>query len=239
MIVIKDVSKQYSSQLVLDSINLEIRDHEIFGIIGQSGAGKSTLLKLINALESYDTGSIHVNGVDLSNITKRELRSLRFKTGVVFQSFNLLNHLSVYDNIALPLKLQGIKDDSKVNNLLEFVNMSEKSDAYPLTLSGGQLQRVAIARALITNPEVLLCDEATSALDTVSSQEVMELLVRINKEFRTTIIIVTHDLDVAKAICSRVAVLENGKVTDVISVKNSSNSTISSFKSKAREVLEL
>lgn len=238
MIDIINVTKHYKNLKVLSSINLTIHDHEIFGIIGQSGAGKSTLLKLINGLEKVDEGSITVNGVSLNNISKDDLRALRFETGVIFQNFNLLNHLSVYDNIELPLKLQGKKDDQKILDLLKFVNMEDKKDAYPSTLSGGQMQRVAIARALITNPKVLLCDEATSALDSISTQEIIQLLLKVNEEFSTTIIVVTHDLDVAKKLCNSVAILEQGHITDIITVNKSQTASISSFKDRAREVLE-
>lgn len=238
MIDIINVTKHYKNLKVLSSINLTIHDHEIFGIIGQSGAGKSTLLKLINGLEKVDEGSITVNGVSLDNISKDDLRALRFETGVIFQNFNLLNHLSVYDNIGLPLKLQGKKDDQKILDLLKFINMEDKKDAYPSTLSGGQMQRVAIARALITNPKVLLCDEATSALDSISTQEIIQLLLKVNEEFSTTIIVVTHDLDVAKKLCNSVAILEQGHITDIITVNKSQTASISSFKDRAREVLE-
>ncbi len=239
MIVIQNITKHYGNLKVLDAINLKIDKREIFGIIGQSGAGKSTLLKLINKLEDYDSGTLSVNGQSLDRISERSLQSLRFETGMIFQNFNLLDHLTVYENIELPLKLQGKSNQAKIEELLSFVTMSDKRDAYPHTLSGGQMQRVAIARALVSDPSVLLCDEATSALDSVSSQEVIELLKRANKTFKTTIVIVTHDLNVAKQLCDRVAVLEDGSITDIITVNKSDISNVDNFKERAREVLSL
>lgn len=237
MIEIQNITKHFERLKVLDAINLTIEKSEIFGIIGQSGAGKSTLLKLINKLEDFDSGTLFVNGQSLETITKSSLQKLRFETGMIFQNFNLLDHLTVYENVELQLKLQGKSNQTKIEELLAFVNMSDKRDAYPHTLSGGQLQRVAIARALVSDPSILLCDEATSALDSVSSQEVIDLLRRVNQTFKTTIVIVTHDLNVAKQLCDRVAVLEDGIITDIINVHKSDTQNVDNFKKRAREVL--
>ena len=222
MINMQNVSKSYTFKnkaiKVLNDINIEVSKGEIFGIIGRSGAGKSTLIKCLNLLEKPDTGSIIVDGLDLTTISKDELRMARQKIGVVFQGFNLLNSKTVFANIALPLVLQGnhtpeeIK--SKVTNLLDLVGLNDFANKYPKSLSGGQKQRVGIARALATEPKVLLSDEATSALDPQTTNSILELLLDINRKLGLTIVLITHEIEVVRKICDRVAVIDNGSIIE-------------------------
>ena len=212
MITISNVKKTFDRTEVLKNVSMEIEDGEIFGIIGQSGAGKSTLLRCINGLETYDRGEIRVDGklVDVKN--KKELRLLQKRMGMIFQGFNLLERLDVYHNVALPMKFWGIPTNTpeakeKIMNLIRLVGLEEKVHAKPRELSGGQKQRVAIARALVLDPEILLCDEATSALDPEITKGILALLQRINKEMGITIVVVTHQMEVVKQICQRVASL--------------------------------
>lgn len=215
MIKIKGVSKSFADTKVLDNVSLNINQGEIFGIVGHSGAGKSTLLRCLNGLESYDEGSIIVMGKEVKDLTSNELREFRKELGMIFQSFNLLNRLSVYDNVALPLQLWGIPKaeiKERVHNLLTLVGLAEKVKSYPRELSGGQKQRVAIARALALQPKILLCDEATSALDPKTTKSILQLLKEINQKLNITIVIVTHQMEVIKEACNRVALMEGGKV---------------------------
>lgn len=220
MIELKDVRKSFNKTDVLKGISMEIQEGEIFGIIGQSGAGKSTLLRCINGLESYDDGQIIVDGTKVSVQDKKNLRLLQKRMGMIFQSFNLLERLDVYHNVALPMKFWGIPTNTKeahekIMNLLKLVGLEEKVHSKPRELSGGQKQRVAIARALVLDPAFLLCDEATSALDPEITKGILALLQKINKEMGITIIVVTHQMEVVKQICQRVAFLNNGKVLAV------------------------
>ena len=217
MITISNVKKTFDRTEVLKNVSMEIEDGEIFGIIGQSGAGKSTLLRCINGLETYDRGEIRVDGklVDVKN--KKELRLLQKRMGMIFQGFNLLERLDVYQNVALPMKFWGIPTNTpeakeKILNLIRLVGLEEKAHAKPRELSGGQKQRVAIARALVLDPEILLCDEATSALDPEITKGILSLLQRINKEMGITIVVVTHQMEVVKQICQRVAFLSQGQM---------------------------
>ena len=217
MITISNVKKTFDRTEVLKNVSMEIEDGEIFGIIGQSGAGKSTLLRCINGLETYDRGEIRVDGklVDVRN--KGELRLLQKRMGMIFQGFNLLERLDVYQNVALPMKFWGIPTNTaqakkKIMNLIKLVGLEEKAHAKPRELSGGQKQRVAIARALVLDPEILLCDEATSALDPEITKGILALLQRINKEMGITIVVVTHQMEVVKQICSRVAFIKDGNI---------------------------
>ena len=217
MIKISNVRKSFQNLEVLKGIFLEINDSEIYGIIGQSGAGKSTLLRCINGLETYDSGTIEINGTTVSAKDKKTLKNLQRKMGMIFQSFNLLERLDVYDNIALPMKFWGIKTKSpesqkKILDLIRLVGLEDKVHAKPRELSGGQKQRVAIARALVLDPMFLLCDEATSALDPEITKEILSLLQKINRELGITVIIVTHQMEVVKQICQRVAFLSDGGV---------------------------
>ena len=217
MIVLNDVKKNFGELEVLKGISIEIRDHEIYGIIGQSGAGKSTLLRCINGLESYQSGSITVDGEEIDISNPKKLRLQQKNMGMIFQNFNLLTRLDVYDNVALPLKFWGMKTKTaqareKINGLLKLVGLEDKVHARPAELSGGQKQRVAIARALVLDPKILLCDEATSALDPGITREILALLQKINREMGITIIVVTHQMEVVKQICERVAFIKDGTV---------------------------
>ena len=217
MIVLKNVCKSFGDLEVLTGVSMEIKDHEIYGIIGQSGAGKSTLLRCVNGLESYQSGKITIDGVLVSQNDRQQLRLLQKKMGMIFQNFNLLERLDVYDNVALPLKFWGISTRSpesvkKIEELINLVGLSDKIHSRPAELSGGQKQRVAIARALVLDPEVLLCDEATSALDPAITREILSLLRQINEKMGITILVVTHQMEVVKQICQRVSFLKGGKV---------------------------
>ncbi len=217
MVELTDVRKQFGDLEVLKGISIQINDHEIYGIIGQSGAGKSTLLRCINGLESYDSGSITVDGKKVDVKNKSELRLLQKNMGMIFQNFNLLSRLDVYDNVALPMKFWGMKTKTpeakaKIEGLIELVGLKDKIHARPRELSGGQKQRVAIARALVLDPSILLCDEATSALDPAITREILALLQKINDELGITIIIVTHQMEVVKQVCQRVAFIKDGTV---------------------------
>jgi len=220
MIQIKNVKKSFNKTEVLKDITLEIEKGDIFGIIGQSGAGKSTLLRCINGLEDYDQGEILVDGQKVDIKDKKNLRLLQKRMGMIFQGFNLLERLDVYQNVALPMKFWGINTKTpeakeKILNLIKLVGLEDKIHSKPRELSGGQKQRVAIARALVLDPEFLLCDEATSALDPEITKGILALLQKINKEMGITIIIVTHQMEVVKQICQKVAFLSSGKMLAV------------------------
>ncbi len=217
MIEIRDVRKSFQGLEVLKGISLTIEDREIYGIVGQSGAGKSTLLRCINGLEAYDSGEIKVNGALVSSRDKAALRNLQKGMGMIFQGFHLLERLDVYDNIALPMKFWGVKTKSeetrkKIHTLISLVGLEDKLHAKPRELSGGQKQRVAIARALALDPQFLLCDEATSALDPEITKGILGLIQKINKELGITVVVVTHQMEVVKQICGRVAFLHGGRV---------------------------
>ena len=221
MIEFKNISKRYDLKgqtlLALDDIQLTIPAGSIFGIIGYSGAGKSTLIRLINLLERPTQGQIIINQKDFTALDAHALRQERANIGMIFQHFNLLQTKTVSDNIEMPLKLLGVaKADRKkrLNELLEFIDLTHKKDAYPDELSGGQKQRVGIARALANHPKILLCDEATSALDPQTTKSVLALLKKINKEQGITIVMVTHEMDVIESVCDYVAVMEQGKVIE-------------------------
>jgi ABC-type metal ion transport system, ATPase component len=202
----------------VEDIDLTIERGEIFGIIGYSGAGKSTLLRLINALEHATSGSVVVDGRDLTTLRERDLRSVRAGIGMIFQQFNLFRSRTVFANIAYPLKVAGWPADKRkerVAELLAFVGLTEKAWAYPDQLSGGQKQRVGIARALATNPAILLADEATSALDPETTSDVLALLKRVNAELGVTIVVITHEMEVVRSIADRVAVLDAGRIIEL------------------------
>ena len=198
-------------------VSLKIEEKDIYGIIGYSGAGKSTLVRTINLLQRPTKGQVTVAGVDLTTLTPPQLREARKKIGMIFQHFNLMNTLSVFENVAFPLKNSGLTKqeiENKVQQLLELVGLEDKIQAYPRQLSGGQKQRVAIARALANDPNVLLCDEATSALDPKTTYSILELLKKVNQQLGITIVIITHEMQVVKEICNKVAVMEQGKVIE-------------------------
>lgn len=215
MIEIKNVNKSFDDFKVLSDVSLKINKGEIFGIIGHSGAGKSTLLRCINGLEGYNSGSIKVPNKEVGRLNTKEIRELRKNIGMIFQNFNLLNSISVFRNVALPLEVWGkskgeIKE--RVKDLINLVGLESKMNSSPKELSGGQKQRVAIARALALNPSILLCDEATSALDPKTTKSVLQLLEEINKKLNITIVVVTHQMEVVKQICHRMAIMEDGVV---------------------------
>lgn len=217
MIKLVNVRKSFGELEVLKDINIEIHEKEIYGIIGQSGAGKSTLLRCINGLETYEQGTITVGDTVVDVTDKKALRNLRKNMGMIFQNFNLLSRLDVYDNVALPLRFWGEnpntqKNKEKIEHLIELVGLKDKIHEKPANLSGGQKQRVAIARALVNDPKILLCDEATSALDPRITRGILDLLKQINEELGITIVIVTHQMEVVKQICERVAFLKHGVV---------------------------
>lgn len=221
MISLKNVRKTYCTggQEVeaLKGINLDIEDGKIVGIIGYSGAGKSTLIRCINLLEKPTSGEIIVNGKDLTKLPERELRKSREKIGMIFQHFNLMMSRNVFQNVTYPLKGKGLTKDqirNKAESLLKLVGLSDKMTAYPSQLSGGQKQRVAIARSLANDPQVLLCDEATSALDPETTQSILKLLKEIHEKLNLTIVIITHQMEVVKEICERVAVMEEGDIVE-------------------------
>ncbi len=221
MINFIDISKTFTMKKqqtnALDHVSLQVRAGDIFGVIGFSGAGKSTLLRMVNGLETPTGGRIEVDGQDINTLSFSELRQVRKRIGMIFQQFNLLNSKTVYDNIAIPLLLNRVGEKeirARVSELLEFVGLSDKVNAYPNQLSGGQKQRVGIARALATNPSILLCDEATSALDPETTDSILRLLEKINRELKITILIVTHEIHVIQRICNKVAVMEHGRVIE-------------------------
>jgi len=203
---------------------LEIGAGEVFGLIGHSGAGKSTLLRLINRLEEPSGGRILVNGEDVTALDADGLRRFRQRVGMIFQHFNLLMSKTVADNVAMPLRLAGTYSrseiDSRVAALLDRVGLKEQARKYPAQLSGGQKQRVGIARALATEPDILLCDEATSALDPQTTASVLQLLAEINRELKLTIVLITHEMDVIRRVCDRVAVMDGGEIVEQGAVTN-------------------
>ncbi|PLR79330.1 methionine ABC transporter ATP-binding protein [Bacillus sp. V3-13] len=221
MIVLENVSKTFAVKQgkvdALKSVSLEVKKGEIFGVIGYSGAGKSTLIRCVNLLEKPTEGTVTVNGLKLTELSPGKLRESRRKIGMIFQGFNLLKTATVYDNIAIPLRLTGLSKkqvDERVSKYLNIVGLAEKQHSYPAELSGGQKQRVAIARALSHEPEVLLSDEATSALDPDTTEAILDLLLKINRELGITILLITHEMHVIQRICDRVAVMENGRVIE-------------------------
>ena len=218
MIKIENLVKVYENGFkAVNDISLEVKKGEIFGIIGLSGAGKSSLIRCINRLEEPTSGNIFIDGKDIVKMNDKELKDARKNMSMIFQSFNLFYQKNVFENIAYPLKINGWKKEDiekRVKTLLEYVNLSEKIFEYPANLSGGQKQRVAIARALAIQPKILLCDEATSALDPQSTKSILELLLRIRDEFNLTIILITHQMEVVKAICDRAGVIENGEIIE-------------------------
>ena len=215
MIKIENLSKFYGDTQILFDVNLEVKKGEIFAIVGHSGAGKSTLLRCINGLESYQGGSLKVFDQEIKNLNEMQQRHLRRDVGMIFQHFALMARKNVFENVATPLKFWGYKSDEtekRVRELLNLVGLESKAKSYPSELSGGQKQRVAIARALALNPKILLSDEATSALDPNTTNQILELLEKINKELDISVVIVTHEMEVVKSIAKRAILLEGGKI---------------------------
>ena len=215
MIKIENLTKFYGGTQILFDVNLEVAKGEIFAIVGHSGAGKSTLLRCINGLESYQGGSLKVFDQEIKNLDETQQRHLRRAVGMIFQHFALMARKNVFENVATPLKFWGYKSDEtekRVRELLNLVGLESKAKSYPSELSGGQKQRVAIARALALNPKILLSDEATSALDPNTTNQILELLEKINKELDISVVIVTHEMEVVKSIAKRAILLEGGKI---------------------------
>lgn len=199
------------------NIDLTIEDKSIFGIIGFSGAGKSTLVRCINMLERPTTGSVEIDGTEMTALGIGELNKQRKKIGMIFQRFNLFPSRTIYGNVAYPLRQSGLKKEEirdKVRSLLKMVDIAEKEESYPSQLSGGQMQRVAIARALATDPKILLCDEATSALDPQTTKSILHLLKKLNESLGITIVVITHEMSVVKEICDKVAIMDRGEVVE-------------------------
>ena len=236
IISFENLSKRYEKKgqtfVALDNVTFKVNKGDVYGLIGFSGAGKSTLLRMVNALETPTEGKVFVKGVDLTSLKESKLREIRKDIGMIFQEFNLLETKTVFDNIAIPLVLrhdnkQKIK--ARVEELLKFVGLEDKAKALPGELSGGQKQRVGIARAIATEPEILLCDEATSALDPDTTDSILNLLARVNKELNVTILFVTHTIRVVQKLCNKVAILEHGKLVEngsVIDIFSKPKSTI-------------
>ncbi|MBS0848573.1 methionine ABC transporter ATP-binding protein MetN [Citrobacter sp. JGM124] len=221
MIKLSNISKVFQQGnrriQALNDVSLYVPAGQIYGVIGASGAGKSTLIRCVNLLERPTQGSVLIDNQELTTLSESKLTQVRRQIGMIFQHFNLLSSRTVFGNIALPLELDNLPKEEikrRVSELLDLVGLSEKHDAYPANLSGGQKQRVAIARALASNPKVLLCDEATSALDPATTRAILELLKDINRRLGLTILLITHEMDVVKRICDRVAVISNGELIE-------------------------
>lgn len=217
MIEVCNLYKSFGDLQVLKDISLTIPSGQIYGLVGRSGAGKSTLLRCMNGLEGYNSGSLKVDGIEIKDRSKEEIRNLRKDMGMIFQSFSLISRRNIYQNVALPMKCWKYskeEQEKKVKELLELVEISDKMYERPENLSGGQKQRVAIARALSLNPKILLCDEATSALDPKTTQSVLDLLQDINRKLGLTIVVVTHQMEVIRSCCDTVSILENGKISE-------------------------
>ena len=227
MIELKHITKIFHTQKgdisACQDVNLTIQDGEIFGVIGYSGAGKSTLVRIINQLEKQTSGEVIIDGEDISQLSGELLRKKRTKIGMIFQHFNLLWSRTVQKNIELSLEIAGVDKQTrqqKAKQLIELVGLTGRENAYPSELSGGQKQRVGIARALANDPHILLCDEATSALDPDTTEQILDLLIQINRQLGITIVMITHQMEVVQKICHRIAVMSEGKVVEEASVKD-------------------
>ncbi|BBU39546.1 MULTISPECIES: methionine ABC transporter ATP-binding protein [Aeribacillus] len=228
MIHLKNIKKTYQIKKdekleAIKSVSLKVEKGDIYGIIGFSGAGKSTLLRTINLLEKPDEGEVLIEGRNIMALKKKELRHMRQSISMIFQHFNLIHNKTVYDNVSFPLEIAGIpsvKRKSIIEECLSIVQLEDKANQYPSNLSGGQKQRVAIARALATNPKILLCDEPTSALDPQTTDNILSFLKKINQELNITMVIVTHEMDVVRKICNKVAVMEKGSILEEFSLSD-------------------
>ncbi len=227
MIELKHITKVFHTQKgdieACHDVNLTIHDGEIFGVIGYSGAGKSTLVRIINQLEKQTSGEVIIDGEDISQLSTQALRQKRTKIGMIFQHFNLLWSRTVRKNIELPLEIAGMDKElrkQKAKELIELVGLQGRENAYPSELSGGQKQRVGIARALANDPTILLCDEATSALDPDTTEQILELLKKINRQLGITIVMITHQMEVVQKVCHRIAVMSEGRVVEEGHVKD-------------------
>ncbi|WP_261544888.1 methionine ABC transporter ATP-binding protein [Campylobacter lari] len=215
MIKIQNLKKYYDKELVINGVSLEVKEGEIYALVGHSGAGKSTLLRCINGLENYQSGSVEVFGKEIATLKEKELRVFRKDIGMIFQHFALMSRKNVFENVAMPLEIHNFDKNTiqkRVNELLDLVGLLAKSKAYPNELSGGQKQRVAIARALALNPKILLSDEATSALDPNTTNNILELIAKINQEFNISVVLVTHEMEAVKQIAQKAVLLEHGQI---------------------------
>lgn len=215
--LVKEFNQNNNSFKAINNVSFKVEQGEIYGIIGMSGAGKSTLVRCINRLEEPSKGSILIDNRDILKLSKKDLLNQRKEIGMIFQSFNLFNQKTVFENISYPLEIINTPKEeiiSRVTELLEFIDLVEKKDSYPTELSGGQKQRVAIARAIATKPKILLSDEGTSALDPTNTKSIIALLKKVVEKYQTTIIMITHQMEVAKDICDRIAVMESGKIIE-------------------------
>ncbi|MBF0749901.1 MULTISPECIES: methionine ABC transporter ATP-binding protein [Mammaliicoccus] len=222
MYKLENVSKKYRGKFAVENLSFSVASGSITGIVGKSGSGKTTLLKLLNFIEKPTEGKIIFDEQEINKLSKKVIRKYKERIGMVFQHYNLLNNLNVYQNIALPLKIINAENEDRVKELIQFVGLEDKMNDYPSKLSGGEKQRVALARSLVRNPDILLCDEATSSLDENNTEEIIKMLKKINKEYSITIIFVTHELSVVKQLCEEVFVMEDGKLLDIIENKNKS-----------------
>lgn len=221
---LNEVSKSFKLRdglyKAVDRVSLEVKQGAIHGIIGASGAGKSTLLRMMNVLERPDQGTVTTDGIELTGLPEKQLRKQRQKIGMIFQQFNLVSNATVSRNVSMPLELAGLPKNEQIKRMkecLNFVGLEDKAEQYPAQLSGGERQRVAIARALANSPKLLLCDEPTSSLDPVTTLEILNVLKHVNSSLGVTIVLVTHELDVVKTICSHVSVMESGRIIDSFS----------------------
>ena len=219
---LKNIDVEFNGNKAVNDVNLQVEKGDIYGIIGFSGAGKSTLVRTINLLQEPSNGSVTVNGTELfanhhQTISNRKLQDERKKIGMIFQHFNLLNEATVIENVAFALKHAKLKDnelEKRALHLLDLVGLKEFADSYPAQLSGGQQQRVAIARALANEPDILISDEATSALDPKTTNQILDLLYKLNKELKLTVVLITHEMDAVKRVANKIAVMENGKIVE-------------------------
>ena len=215
MIDLKNIIVDFDGFKAVDNVNLKVEKNDIYGIVGFSGAGKSTLVRTINLLQRPTSGEVLINGENILDLPKKELRARRKNIGMIFQHFNLLNNITVLDNVIYPIRKLKIPKEEKVKkakDLLKVVGIGDKADNYPRELSGGQQQRCAIARALASDPEILLCDEATSALDPKTTKQILKLLKDLNAKLGLTIVIITHQMEVVKDLCNKCAVMQAGKI---------------------------
>jgi len=217
MIDLKNITVNFDGFTAVDNVSLKVEKNDIYGIVGFSGAGKSTLVRTINLLQRPSSGEVLINGENILNLSNKELRARRKNIGMIFQHFNLLNNITVLDNVIYPIRKLKIPKNEKIKKakeLLEVVGIGDKADNYPRELSGGQQQRCAIARALASNPEILLCDEATSALDPKTTKQILKLLKDLNEKLGLTIVIITHQMEVVKDLCNKCAVMQDGKIVE-------------------------
>lgn len=247
IVELRGVTKHFdgNERAALSEVGLGIRSGEIFGVIGESGAGKTTLFELVNGLQRPDAGDLRVAGRDVPALGRRGLRALRRDIGVLFQGVHLLSNRTVRANIALPLELERrtahrtrAQEREAVDEMLAFVGLAHRAEHFPAQLSGGERQRVGLARALVARPSLLLCDEPTSSLDAKTTADVLGVLLRAQRELGTTILVITHDLDVVKAICDRAALLEEGRLVELFDVARTDYRSLPSYREQVRRELK-